>query len=152
MIRRTTFTPSIAGLVLMFACLASHTTAMAQSSIQCTSIIPQITESYNTQSWKQLISLERKFLSYCKGEMRAEEYLDHMGSLATALNEDGQPQEAIGVANSCLQINAADLPCLFEKASALFTLGRISEAKSIIERSLTLGAITETRCRFQKTA
>jgi hypothetical protein len=63
--------------------------------------------------------------------------------LATALNEDGQPQEAIGVANYCLQINAADLPCLFEKASALFTLGRISEAKPIIERALTLGAITE---------
>jgi clan AA aspartic protease (TIGR02281 family) len=75
--------------------------------------------------------------------MRLEDYLTDLAVLASALIDDKQNQDALGVANRCLQTNAVMLACLSEKANALFYLGRLSEAKSVIERSLTLGAITE---------
>jgi ATP-dependent protease ClpP protease subunit len=49
-----------------------------------------------------------------------------------------------------LQINALELSCLFEKASALSCLGRLPEAKAVIEKSLTLGAITEIDVGWKK--
>jgi ATP-dependent protease ClpP protease subunit len=49
----------------------------------------------------------------------------------------------LGVVDRCLQINAAHLECLALKADALFHLGHIVEAKSLIKRSLAVGAISE---------
>ena len=74
--------------------------------------------------------------------MQTEDYALRLGSLASALNGDKQHQDALGVANRCLQINAAELSCLFEKANALCYLGRPARGKiPVIARSLALGAI-----------
>jgi len=79
-------------------------------------------------------------LTYCKDYLRAEQFALELAILARALNDDKEHQDALGVANSCLQVNS-ELACLFEEADALSSLGRLREAKSVIERSLTLGAI-----------
>jgi ATP-dependent protease ClpP protease subunit len=96
------------------------------------------------------ISLERQFLTYCKESTEPDEYALHLGTLAFGLNNDGQYQEALGIADRCLQIRATDLPCLTEKANALNYLGRLSEAKTIIQRSLSLGAITELDVGYKR--
>jgi clan AA aspartic protease (TIGR02281 family) len=104
----------------------------------------QLTQAMNEHAPANILVLwERQYLSHCKDHMGAEEYAIELGMLALFLNDAKENQDALGVANRCLQINAEELVCLCQKADALFHLGRLSEAKSIIERSLKLGAITE---------
>lgn len=118
------------------------TTVKAQSGPpRCAAILQQLTKSLNEQAFKKIILLERQFLSNCKTLMNAQEYAGHLGTLASGLTGDRQYEEALSVAHQCVQISI-DLSCLFEKANALNYLGRLPEAKSIIEGSLSLGAIT----------
>jgi tetratricopeptide (TPR) repeat protein len=122
--------------------VAAPTIVRAQyTANQCTWVLQQLTQSLTDA--QRTIPLERQYLTFCKDYTPADEYLLHLGALASALNNDGQHQEALGVANRCLQSNSAELPCLFEKANALKSLGSIREAKLVIESSLVLGAITE---------
>jgi hypothetical protein len=131
-------------LTLLVACTLAPTAARPQSSIQqCTWLQEKLAESLNAHSVKNIISVERQYLSYCKDNLQGEQFALELGTLASALNEDKQHQDAPGVANRCLQVNSTELACLFAKADALTSLGRLREAKSVIERSLTLGAITE---------
>ena len=74
--------------------------------------------------------------------MQLDEYSAHLSGLAAGLNGDNQNQEALGVANRCLQAKSQDIPCLLEKAKALFSLGRLSEAMATIDGALPLGAIS----------
>jgi hypothetical protein len=130
--------------LLLLALIFNPTIARAQYGVQqCAWILQQLTQAMSDNSAKQIIALERQYLTYCREYMEPAEYAAHLGSLAAGLNGDNQQQEALGVANRCLQINAADLSCLYEKANALSYLGRLQEAKGVIEKSLTLGAITE---------
>ena len=128
----------------LFAYMSNPAVATAQYSVpQCTSVLQQLSAAMKEGAFKRSISLERQFLTYCKEHIQSVEYVDHLSGLAGDLNGDDQHQEALSIANRCLQINAVELSCLFEKASALNYLGRLSEAKAVIEKSLTLGAITE---------
>jgi clan AA aspartic protease (TIGR02281 family) len=95
------------------------------------------------RSFKKVIYFERQNLSYCKEYLQWDDYAADLGTLALALNHDNQHGEALGVANRCLEIKAGAFDCIFEKATALTDLGRVSEAKSVVERSLSLPAITE---------
>src|SRR5579862_9176873 len=132
-------------LIVLVAWMLAPTAAIAQSSIQqCMWLQQQLAESLNAHSVKNIISLERQYLSYCKGYLQAEQFALELGTLASALNEDKQHHDALGVANRCLQVNLTEFTCLFAEADALVSLGRLREAKSVIEMSLTLGAITET--------
>jgi hypothetical protein len=127
------------------------TAAHAQyTNQQCISIWEQSLQSQKERSYKTAVSLERQYLSYCKDHMLADDYLSHLYSLASSLNYDQQRVEALGVANRCLQINATELPCLLQKAIALYSLGRSVEAKPLIEKSLTIGAVTEIDAAAQK--
>jgi hypothetical protein len=127
------------------------TSAHAQYTIQqCISIWQQSLQSQKERSFKTAASLERQGLSYCKDHMQADDYLSHLYSLASILNYDQQREEALGVANRCLQISATDLPCVLQKAIALYSLGRSSAAKPLIEKSLTIGAVTELDAAAQK--
>src|SRR5437660_1264654 len=132
----------LAAIVLLVA--LGPAIANAQYSIQqCTSVLNSLSRSFSEGNAKQIIGLERQYLTYCRDIIQPNEYVIHLGSLATGLNADSQHQEAIAVANRCLQISATDLSCLYEKANSLAYLGRLTEAKAIVERALTLGAITE---------
>jgi ATP-dependent protease ClpP protease subunit len=101
----------------------------------------QIPPALNERAFKKLISLERQYLTYCKEFMQPDDYTDHLADLAIGLNSDNQYQEALGVVDRCLQINAAHLECLFLKSDALSHLGHLVEAKSLIKKSLAVGAI-----------
>jgi ATP-dependent protease ClpP protease subunit len=107
---------------------------------QCASVLDQTTDAYKMESFKQIISSSRWLLTYCKNVV---DYASVLGGLAHGLNGDGQFTEALGVTNQCLKVSVADFYCIDEKARALISFKRLSEAKRIIERSLTLGAITE---------
>ena len=90
-----------------------------------------------------MVRLHREFLTYCREHMKKEEYALWLGGLAIGLNGDKQHQDALAVANECLRITPSDLSCNAEKAHALFRLGRLLETKTIIEKGLTLPAISE---------
>jgi hypothetical protein len=130
---------AFATLLAMVACVFNPTMARAQYTIrQCASVLQPLSQLITAGSVQNIIAFERRYLTFCKEHMQTDEYALHLGSLALALNNDRQYQ-----ANRCLQINAAELRCLSEKANALYYLGRLREAKSVIDGSLTLGAITE---------
>jgi clan AA aspartic protease (TIGR02281 family) len=74
--------------------------------------------------------------------MDRDEYGWALEELAYALNQDNQYGEALGVANQCLEI-VRDFGCIVAKADALKFLGRVSEAKSLVDTALSLPAITE---------
>src|SRR5450755_2379621 len=115
-------------LIVLVACIVSPAVARAQSSIQqCTSIQQQLTESMSARTYKNVISLERQYLTYCKDYSQPEQIALEMATLALALNNDKQHQDALGVANRCLQLNFAELFCLYDKAVALYFLGNLAE-------------------------
>jgi clan AA aspartic protease (TIGR02281 family) len=145
-------TPFACTLLILIACALFPKAATAQYSVaQCTSVMEALNQSIRDThyerpgdpSYKRVAALERRFLTFCQAHLREDEYVVHLGTLAEALNYDNQNQEALGVANSCLRISANDLSCLKEKAVALGWLRRVSEAKSIVDMALSLGAITE---------
>lgn len=120
------------------------TTAKAQNSNQqCTQLLRIMAKSFADNNPKLMISSHREYLSYCRDYMQAAEYPQMLGGLATGLNEDNQHQEALAVSNRCLQFEPTNMPCIYEKANSLFSLRRVQETKSFIEKSLTMASITE---------
>jgi ATP-dependent protease ClpP protease subunit/predicted ester cyclase len=138
-------------IAISFSPVLLSTSVKAQYDLpQCTWMLQQISQSIQEDSLKKVISLERQNLAFCKEHMSEDHYLHHLNTLASSLDGDGQPQEALGVANQCLQINPAYLACLSQKASALYSLGSFQDAKIVIEGSLAFGAITEFDVLAQK--
>jgi len=66
--------------------------------------------------------------------MQPRELETHLENLSHHLHDDGQFQEALGVADRCLQIKSDDLSCAWVKAKALISLGRQSAAEEVIRR------------------
>src|SRR6266699_836271 len=128
----------IGGALFVLSALAlKPTTAEAQyTKQQCLWVLNEQTQAFKEGRPKKIISLERQYLSFCREFMRADEHAGHLAGLAAGLNLDSQPGEALAIANRCLQMSPEDLACRAEKANALYVLGRFSEAKSLIERSL----------------
>src|SRR5215469_12811907 len=106
-------------------------------------MLDQLAQSITAAATQKIITLERQYLTFCKEHAEPDEYVLHLAALASALNTSAQYEDAFGVAERCLRMDPAGLSCLFEKANALYRLGRLREAKSVIESSLRLGAITE---------
>src|SRR5262249_6932185 len=137
------FTIAMASALVLSTCALFPKVGVAQyTDAQCASLYNQITQAMNARSFKKLIPLMRENLQFCKEYKRRDEYVEDLSILALALNSDEQHGEALAVANRCLAVNANDLSCLFEKADALYHLGRFSEAKSITERSRSVAAVT----------
>ena len=137
--------PFACTLLVLIACALFPKVATAQyTGEECLSVNNAILQATREQDSKRLIALERQNLSYCRAYQQGDGYALHLGVLAQALNFDNQHGEALGVANRCLAIDADDFGCLVNKAIALASLGRVSEAKSVVERSLSLSAITES--------
>lgn len=146
------FVATASTLLVLIACGLFPMVAPAQSTrAECTSVLEAIDQSVGDetgkglgdQSHKRTVELERQYLTFCQAHMRGDDYVSHLYTLANALNRDNQHQQAMEVADNCLQIGGYDLPCLYEKAVALLFLGRKSEAKPIIAMSLSLGATTQ---------
>lgn len=129
---------------MLSALALNPTTAEAQyTKQQCVWVVSQQAQAMNERAPKKIIYWKRQYLSFCREFMGAEEYAYQLSGLAAGLNLDNQAGEALPVANRCLQVRPEDISCRAEKANALYLLGRLSEAKSLIERSLSLPAITE---------
>jgi clan AA aspartic protease (TIGR02281 family) len=119
--------------------LANSTNAMAQYDVrQCTRMIDQLTAYMRANAVKPMISLAREIATYCQ-----DDYALALEALSNSLNGDNQHDEALAVADRCLQTNNAEvlLFCLRDKAAALYGLGRFREAKATIERALREPAI-----------
>lgn len=140
-VRRIQF--AITTLLVLLACTVNQKVATAQYNIQqCTALLNQLSEYQKENAFKEMIPLARQLATYCKDE---EDYAIALDALATGLNGDNQHEEALAVADRCLQTNNADvlLFCMQERANALYGLGRVQEAKTTIERALRQPAITE---------
>ena len=125
--------------------------ASAQYSVQeCTNLLREESQAMNERADKRLISLSRQNLTHCKHLMGLDEYTSELVTLAIGLSGDGQHSEALGVANRCLEISSAHLPCIQSKADALLELKRPQEAKAVLERGLSYAAITERDVRYKR--
>jgi clan AA aspartic protease (TIGR02281 family) len=148
-------TPFACALLILIACALFPKVATAQytaqyTDVQCTSVEHAITEAMEAEDWKRVIAVERQNLSYCTAYMQGNEYTGELGILASALNDDDQHEEALGAANQCLAINAGAFMCAYQKAKALGSLGRLSEAKSVVEQSLLLPAIAKNDAGYKE--
>ena len=134
---------AFASLLVLVGSIFDPTVATAQYNMQqCAGLLNQLSEYKKENSFKEMIPLARQLASYCKDE---EDYAIALEALATGLNGDSQHEEALAVADRCLQTNNADvlLLCMQDRANALYGLGRVQEAKTTIERALRQPAITE---------
>jgi S1-C subfamily serine protease len=130
---------------LLFAALAVQPIeARAQLSLsQCATLVGQITDAFEGREFKRSIALARTNLSNCRAHMGTSEYIGSLQLLAMSLNFDHQYDEALGVAGLCLKLHAIEINCGYEKALALFSLGRAQEAKSVVQEYLGYPAVTE---------
>ena len=132
--------------MLFFAAAAAcaPAKASAQSGIRdCTSLLHQGLEAFERRDFKLMVSLARQNLTDCRQYMGTRQYVDGLFMLLLGLNSDGQFQEAIGVAERCLQLDSHEINCGYEKGWALYSLGRLPEAKRVAEQYLALPALTE---------
>jgi S1-C subfamily serine protease len=130
-------------VVLLAAFSFVPTNAKAQiDRSQCTNLLVQILVAFEGREFKRSVSLARLHLTYCREYMSAREYLNALHTLAMTLNFDRQYDEAFSVANLCLKLYSIEINCGYEKAFALFFLGRPQEAKSVAEEYLAQPAVT----------
>jgi predicted aspartyl protease len=127
--------------VIVTMTVANATNAMAQyDQAQCAQIINQLTTYTQANAFKQIVRLARVLGSYCQRDLPIA-----LESLSSGLNGDNQHEEALAVANRCLQMNDVNVQffCWKDKAEALYGLGRVEEAEATVERALRQPAVTE---------
>ena len=140
----------LAGLLALLFLLVGLMPANAQSSRrECRNLDRELSNALAEMAFKQVITLSRQYLTYCKHLLEPDGYVGRLSVLAHGLNKDGQHSEALGVANRCLENNPAELSCTVHKTDALLELKRPQEAKAIVERGLRYPAITELDVRWK---
>ena len=112
-------TPFVCALLILIACGLFPKVATAQNSMSqwCSSLSSQLSQAIREHSPKKMIYFQRQILSNCKQYMQPDDYTDALGFLALALDEDGQYNEELGVANRCLTYNANALSCISTKVA-----------------------------------
>jgi S1-C subfamily serine protease len=117
--------------------------ARAQDATDCTNLPRQGAEAFERSDFKRTISLARQNLASCRQYMGTRQYVEALFTLLVGLNSDGQFQEAVEVADRCLDADAREINCGFGKGQALYSLGRVSEARRVAEQYLALPALTD---------
>jgi S1-C subfamily serine protease len=131
-------------LVLAAATASAATKANAQPDVRdCTGLPHLGLEAFERRDFKLMISLARQNLANCRQYMGARQYVEGLFMLLLGLNSDGQFQEAIETADRCLQSDSREINCGYEKGRALYSLGRLQEARRVAEQYLALPALTE---------
>lgn len=129
-------------VLVISICFSAH--AQAQLSIrQCTALVQQTTRAIYAKNHKQIVSLERQILTWCQELLDGEDYELNLDTLASALIDEWQFSEAIGVANRCLQNSPDNLLCLADKAEALLRSNNVAQSKTVAERAARLGAVSQ---------
>src|SRR5262249_43980587 len=106
----------------------------AQDANDCTSLPRQGAEAFERSDFKRMISLARQNLASCRQYMGTRQYVEALFTLLAGLNSDGQFQEAVEVADHCLEADAREINCGFGKGQALYSLGRVGEARRVAEQ------------------
>ena len=117
--------------------------ARAQDANDCTSLPRQGAEAFERSDFKRMISLSRQNLASCRQYMGNRQYVEALFTLLVGLNSDGRFQEAVDVADRCLEADAREINCGYGKGQALYSLGRVGEARRVAEQYLALPALTE---------
>lgn len=101
------------------------------------------TSAIIARSHKTVISLIRQYLTYCNEHIQLTGSLgDMLQGLSSSLTDDGQFQEALGVADRCLEVSPRDLGCGSSKVRALLSLGKHRDARNVIDQFVRIGALT----------
>jgi ATP-dependent protease ClpP protease subunit len=141
-----------AALILVIAWSFDLSIAKAQfNARRCASLIDEATQAMYEHAYKREIALARQYLTSCV--QQSSDYAFGLASLASALNRDNQHEEALAVANRCLQTNdaGAQFSCSYDRTLALFGLGRVREAKSTLQTALKEPTFTENDAAIKKT-
>ena len=97
---------ALAALILVIAWSFDLSIAKAQfDARRCASLIDEATQAMYEHAYKREIALSRQYLTYCV--QQSSDYAFGLAGLASALNRDNQHEEALAVANRCLQTNDA---------------------------------------------
>ena len=121
--------------------------ARAQDATDCTSLPRQGAEAFARSDFKRMISLARQNLASCRQYMGTRQHVEALFTLLVGLNSDGQFQEAVEVADRCLEADAREINCGYGKGQALYSLGRVGEARRVAEQYLALPALTDNDVR-----
>jgi S1-C subfamily serine protease len=118
--------------------------ALAQSSY-CVSLTNAYSRALQEANSKDVIRTARELLQFCQRELIAtNDYGGTLAILASALSRDGQPNEAVLVAERCLQLKTdSHLECLFAKGEAYFGMRRYEDARQALNQAIKEPALTD---------
>jgi hypothetical protein len=118
--------------------------ALAQSSY-CVSLTNAYSRALQEANSKDVIRTARELLQFCQRELIAtNDYGGTLAILASALSRDGQPNEAVLVAERCLQLKTdSHLECLYAKGEAYFGLHRYEDARRALNQAINEPALTD---------
>jgi S1-C subfamily serine protease len=128
----------------MTAALAPAAAHAQADTHDCTSLTRQASDAFERKDFKLAIGLARQNLASCRQYMGTRQLVDTLLTLMLGLNGDGQFQEAVEVADRCLEADAREINCGFGKGQALYSLGRVSDARRVAEQYLALPALTDS--------
>jgi S1-C subfamily serine protease len=131
-------------IFLVTAVLAPAAAHAQADTHDCTSLPRQAADAFERKDFKLGIGLARQNLASCRQYMGTRQFVDVLLTLMLGLNGDGQFQEAVEVADRCLEADAREINCGYGKGQALFSLGRVGEARRVAEQYLALPALTES--------
>jgi tetratricopeptide (TPR) repeat protein len=131
-------------IFLMTAALAPAAAHAQADTHDCTSLTRQASDAFERKDFKLAIGLARQNLASCRQYMGTRQLVDTLLTLMLGLNGDGQFQEAVEVADRCLEADAREINCGFGKGQALYSLGRVSDARRVAEQYLALPALTDS--------
>jgi S1-C subfamily serine protease len=130
-------------ILLMTVALAPAAAHAQADTRDCTSLPRQATDAFERKDFKLAIGLARQNLASCRQYMGIRQLVDALLALMLGLNGDGQFQEAVEVADRCLEADAREINCGFGKGQALYALGRVGDARRVAEQYLALPALTD---------
>lgn len=123
-----TFTPSLA---------YSDETIGKENSIKdrCISLHNEKTAALVADDWENLDRLAREYIKKCKGVFDADWLSGAYENIALANNSRGKFKSALIASESCVKAYYGSPGCHIEKAKALMSIGKISEAKEALDIS-----------------
>ena len=107
--------------------------ASPKTKEDCLDLLNHQTAALVTRDWIKLERLAKRYIKTCKGVLKPDTFSEGYRSLAIATYELDQTMASLSASEKCIEVFYANSGCHVLKVLALLKLGRMSDARAVLD-------------------